>query len=826
MNIHHSWDTPGELYAETQIAESPLINPSFEDAKYMLDILGQGEDFTFQTFDDSGNQDKSLALILNGTLEKCFKSLESHNKRGGGVFVTVNQTDGTGRKTENIQRVRALYVDFDVVREERVGDLVNLDLSPNMVIESSEGKHHAYWILDNNSTLPLDQFTRLQKRLIQYFSDDGADKAVHDLPRVMRLAGFYHRKNAPYLTNVAYEEDRLYSADEVISFVQGLPVVDVEEPKQQANKKPIAHHMQTTSNTVNALNRQSTLNTSHIIPLDFKQAKLLARGRWDKILLRLGYQVSGNSREHTPCPMCGGKDRFRFDDKNGDGSFICGQGGDSETVGGDGFALLSHGGLSNSDALHKVNGVLSAMGLISQFDSKQWIHEWQEPEPLRLKNDYVEGEYPLHAFPEIVQRAIHKAALYNHVPYALVGQTAMGIMTYIAQEHVQAPSDKSRKGQPCSFGLFTIFESGGGKDETRNLLGKSIVEAENNAKKKFAEDVKAYKASSREEKAEMSYPINPQTIFSKTTTQGIVRAMARSIMESFVWQTTEGAIVLGGYSLTSDTVGESLGIINNLIDQGTTSSVLKGEEEPEFVVNKRFSVDLSIQAVMAKKTLNSDVFKLQGFLARFLFSAPEPLPLRIVTKHDRQIKADEDADIIVFNEFCERLKNPPQKESSFGESERILFNKSSEADDIHIEYENYINQQCADGGRYAHIRPNAKRTIQYCLRVAAVLAYFTPELDEVDAKTMQSAIDLCKYSLDEWVRYYANSEESDSQLLLEFLKKQKQPEIKKSYVQQNCPSKFRNKSNLLNDALTHLVDSGYITITESKPIKVVLNPKC
>lgn len=451
--------------------------------------------------------------------------------------------------------------------------------------------------------------------------------------------------------------------------------------------------------------------------------------------------------------------------------------------------------------------------------------EWQEPEPLKLKSEYIEGEYPIHAFPEIAQRAIEKSSFYNHVPLALAGQFALGVMTYIAQEHAQAPSDKSQQGQPCSLALFSIFESGGGKDETSKLLGKSILDLENTAMQKYKDEVRAYKALDKGERAATPYPINTTTMFDKGTLQGLVKFMSNSPMGSFIWQVTEGAKVLGGYSLTSETVGESLGVINTLIDQGKTSTILRGAEEPEIVIGKRFSLDLSIQEVMARKVLNNEIFRLQGFLARFLFAAPEPLPLRIVTKHDRQIKADEDADIIAFNVFCERLKNPPQKESVLLEPDRILFHKSNEADDIHIQYENYINQQCENGGKYFFIRPNARRTIQYCLRVATVLAYFTPELDVIDAKTMQAATDLCKYSLDEWIRYYAAGEESDSQLLLAFLVKQKQQQIKKSYIRQNAPSKLRN-SKRLGDALEHLADSGYIMISESKPISIILNPNC
>ena len=48
-----------------------------------------------------------------------------------------------------------------------------------------------------------------------------------------------------------------------------------------------------------------------------------ARGRWREILPKLGIPSESLRNRHGPCPICGGKDRFRFDDQNGDGSFYC-----------------------------------------------------------------------------------------------------------------------------------------------------------------------------------------------------------------------------------------------------------------------------------------------------------------------------------------------------------------------------------------------------------------------------------------------------------------------------------------------------------------------
>src|SRR5437773_10482359 len=50
-----------------------------------------------------------------------------------------------------------------------------------------------------------------------------------------------------------------------------------------------------------------------------------ARHRWGEILPRLGVETQFLTNKHGPCPLCGGKDRFRFDDRDGSGSYICGQ---------------------------------------------------------------------------------------------------------------------------------------------------------------------------------------------------------------------------------------------------------------------------------------------------------------------------------------------------------------------------------------------------------------------------------------------------------------------------------------------------------------------
>lgn len=55
----------------------------------------------------------------------------------------------------------------------------------------------------------------------------------------------------------------------------------------------------------------------------FSKTRDAARGRWKSILMHFGIDESYLRKEHGPCPICEGKDRFRWDDINGDGTYYC-----------------------------------------------------------------------------------------------------------------------------------------------------------------------------------------------------------------------------------------------------------------------------------------------------------------------------------------------------------------------------------------------------------------------------------------------------------------------------------------------------------------------
>lgn len=69
--------------------------------------------------------------------------------------------------------------------------------------------------------------------------------------------------------------------------------------------------------------------------ISIKEISSAALYKWRETVEMAGIIVPPTAQKFGPCPICGGKDRFRFDDKEGRGTWICNQCG-----AGDGISLV------------------------------------------------------------------------------------------------------------------------------------------------------------------------------------------------------------------------------------------------------------------------------------------------------------------------------------------------------------------------------------------------------------------------------------------------------------------------------------------------------
>lgn len=169
-------------------------------AAHFLDFMARGELLTFQSFDDTPAKRRSLATIRHGQFTACEPALRDLNARGAGIFWMVNRGDGKGRAAANVASIRALFLDLDGAPLQPV---LEAGVAPHAVVESSPGKWHAYWQV---SGCPTARFKEAQQALARRF---GGDQSVCDLPRVLRVPGFLHRKGEPFVSRI----ERLSTAE-------------------------------------------------------------------------------------------------------------------------------------------------------------------------------------------------------------------------------------------------------------------------------------------------------------------------------------------------------------------------------------------------------------------------------------------------------------------------------------------------------------------------------------------------------------------------------------------------------------------------------------
>ncbi len=137
-----------------------------------------------------------------------------------------------------------------------------------------------------------------------------------------------------------------------------------------------------------------------------RETTTAAANRWPMVLSQLGIDVPRSPRQHAPCPACGGKDRFRFDDK-GRGSFFCNQCG-----AGDGLDLIQKvNQCGTTEAARMAADVLGIDYRVTETDQKaasqrrqQLDEQRHQHEQQRQQKEAAEAEQRRESFVSHYQR--------------------------------------------------------------------------------------------------------------------------------------------------------------------------------------------------------------------------------------------------------------------------------------------------------------------------------------------------------------------------------------------------------------------------------------
>lgn len=592
----------------------------------------------------------------------------------------------------------------------------------------------------------------------------------------------------------------------------------------------------------------------------FDAVRRAAQGQWRSVFSRLGISVPDTAK-HAPCPGCGGRDRFRFDDKDGGGSFICGQGG-AGALAGDGFTLVQHvRHCSAADALALVREVVlpSSGGRTRQErpanDEPEAQEEW--PEPMPLVKHYLPEEYPLDSLPDTIRAAVEEVAGFVKAPIPLVASSALAALSLACQAHADIKRAEKLHG-PISLYMLAIADSGERKTTCDGFFMSAIRQFEREQTEAMKPAIQQYDAAfaawdaEREgilsairdagkkgkptnkmredlEQLQQSKPESPpvpRLLLEDETPENLVWSLAKQWPSSGIIS-SEAGMVLGSHAMGRDSVMRNLATLNIVWDGGEFSIGRKTTESFK-MRGGRATIALQTQEATLHNFLekSGDLARGTGFLARFLVSWPASTQgYRMFTEapmHWPHLSA--------FHARITAMLSQPFTLDEDGMLTPPIMSLSRGAKDAWIEYHDTIERGLTHGGELGDVRDVASKSADNAARLAALFQMFESGFSPVSHEVFDRASTIAAWHLSESRRFLGGfslpREMGDATKLdgwiVEHCCRSGSATVGKNYARQHGPIR---DSSRLDAAIRELVELDRVRLEkDGKKTMIQINP--
>ncbi|HEV7736673.1 MAG TPA: DUF3987 domain-containing protein, partial [Chlamydiales bacterium] len=735
-------------HTKTEEIQQVFLSPDLSMADRFLNLISQSNEstFAFQIFNDRKDVPSSICpLVLCGAFELHKQTLLESQQRGAGVFVTINKTDGKGRKTENITAVRAVFVDLDGSPLEPI---LSGPLPPHIVVETSPMRYHASWLVNG---IDLNLFSIIQKSLIAKFN---GDPKVHDLARVMRLPGFYHQKKAPILTKIIQE-----NSSKPFSLQQFFDAFEIKAPSYAGPSRstdPIDENLvlKTLNRSGMILQKQEHPNGCWTILCPWKHLHS-AQDRGTKYYEphTNGYSTHGFKCFHTHC--------------------------ESKTI----HDLLSFLNIANDNQveplpLYRLDAAprpfpMHALGPILEPAAETMHRIIQAP-------DSVCAQSVLAAMSLVTQ---------PHANILIDGREIPLSEFYLT---VAESGDRKSAVDKVALKMVSTWQESLRNQYLIDSYKASILQEVWEARKKEWLKAPPPQGSCFEEPLP-THPLRPLILIDEPTYEGIVTYFSANGQPNIGLFSDEGGRFFGGHGMKKDDRLKTIAGLSSLWDGKVISRMRSGDGEM-LLYGKRLSLHLMIQEFTLSQIMNDPIFDAQGFLPRCLISFPESMAGgRIYVAAN----LDKEPSIQHFYNAINRLLDRPYPVNPLPELQNELQPRnlflSVEAKKLWIAFHDKNETEIGKGKPYYSIRRFASKAPEHVLRLSGSLTLLeNPCRTEIGIEYIQRGILLMDYYLSERLRIHGfaslNPELVCAFSLLKWLWKQGHDRVGLSTIYQLSPA--------------------------------------
>ena len=460
-----------------------------------------------------------------------------------------------------------------------------------------------------------------------------------------------------------------------------------------------------------------------------------------------------------------------------------------------------------------------------------------EPMPLRRPAPPQES-YPAEAFGPLAG-AVRILAERCYVHESVAGGVVLGYLSMLAQRVWNVRS--RRYSTPLSLFMLMIMSSGDGKSDVERIAGKVVRECEEMLRAKEAEERKQWRIAVRVHskamaKADKDFtggkitedeyksvledlearapqtPLPSALTLSDVNQEGLYKQL-RDGRPSIAVFSSEGGKLLGGMAFKDD---NKLKFISSCSDlwSGDALDKLRMMEDVSKLPDRRLAMSLMIQPIVAADLFRDELLARQGYLARFLPTAPVIRRRGFVNEDVASLP-----DMLPYYDACRQLLGlkPPENDEPGQELDLRDMELRGEALDAYAAYldevEADLDQTCGPR-HYEPVRESAKRSAEQAVRIAGVLTgAWAPYSEEVLPEAMESGIRLARWYLDESLRISISEAEPPkvkaADALMKWLSAKRIDLTSTSQILQYGPGSMRTKESV-DEAVQTLVEHGWL----------------
>ena len=657
--------------------------------------------FSFQTFDDK-KESLTHPKVLHGSFEKHRDELFRVNRLGAGIFVTVNKTDGKGRSAENVTTVRAIFVDLD---GSALQPVLDGPLSPHIIIESSPGRYHAYWITEG---VDLAHFTPIQKKLCKRFN---GDPAVCDLSRVMRLPGFFHQKGDPFLTKIIQE-----SGEQPFSLEWILDAFEID----LSSSKEIEKHF---NPVLEALTKQRMIISKQPHPM----------GCWT---IRCPWECDHTTQDHGT--------KYYEPHTNG-------------------YAHHGFKCFHSHCADRIVKDLLQFLKLKEEIIEPLPLHRPispPNPYPMEALGEILGSaakalQSIIRAPDAICAQSVLGAAALACQAFANIEIDGRKIpLSLFLITVAESGERKSATDQVALQPVYAWQQMQASEYRAASQNYQRQYEVWEAQKKEFLKTIKKDEPASLFSIPEPVKPLEPLILVDEPTYEGVVKLLAVGQPSMGIFS-DEGGRFVGGHAMNRDNQIKTISGLSSLWD-GKPVNRSRAGEGTMILYGRRVSLHLMIQESILSQLMSDSGIEQQGFLPRCLLAFPASTAGNRPYAHQ---DANKNKDLIRYKDKINSLLDvkfpvdpPPAPQNELKIRSLSL---SKDAKSAWVKFHDAIDRDLGPGGQFTSIRRFGSKSAEHVLRLAGILAMIDdPNVNLVEEQYIHMGIALVNYYLSETARVH------------------------------------------------------------------------